>query len=157
MKPRVGTFFDGGTKTGVAVMTYEQKPKLLFVDTIRLERFASYGLRLHHLDGEIQRIINKWKPWHVGFEAPFSGGNAFGSRLPICCAGKIEEVADRNRITCSEVAPSTIKLVVAESGRADKRAVRAGVFNLGYKFVGEHEADAIGTGLVCINNWLLGR
>lgn len=167
MARKCGIFFDGGTNIGAAVMAYELEMPLLYRETFRTS--GSIGRKMMQADAFAQGLIDTWRAKkgfvliHVGFEAPFvgQGVKAGGGRIPIGIACKLEEVADRNGIECSETISSTMKLEVTGKGAwpagQAKKAVQTAIFNMGYVFGGEHEADAIGVGRVTIGNWLRGR
>lgn len=166
MARKCGIFLDGGTNIGVAVMAYELDMPLLHRETFRTS--GSIGRKMMQADDLVQRLIVDWRDRsgfsliHLGFEAPFvgQGVRAGGGRIPIGIAAKFEEVAERNGLDCSEVVSSTMKLVVTGKGSHPKgkakTAVQTAIFNMGYVFGGEHEADAIGVGRVVIGNWMKG-
>jgi hypothetical protein len=166
MVRKCGIFLDGGTNIGVAVMAYELNMPLLHRETFRTS--GSIGRKMMQADALLQGLINDWRNRrgfaliHIGFEAPFigQGVKASGARVPVGIACKFEEVADRNGIECSETVSSTMKLIVTGKGSHPKgqakKAVQSAIFNMGYTFGGEHEADAIGVGRVVIGNWMKG-
>lgn len=173
MAPACGLFFDGGGKVGWAVMEYTPAFALVAKGTFSTTSEGSgiYGYRLHVIDGRVQKLIDKYRPARIGFEAPWmprgnsAKGNPMSARFLINVAGKFEEVAARNGFLAddvSEVATATAKLRATGKGRwpgtteEQKRIMIRAIERLGYGDCNEHEADAIAVGLVCIDNYLRG-
>lgn len=160
-----GLFIDPGGNIGWAVMPYLPTLPLHAHGTFPLaSRARSWGMRLHYLDRWLEGILERFKPDHIGFEAPFQPTgfrknpiNPQLSRFLICIAGKIEEVADRRGIPCSEVSIQSAKFALTGDGNAEKPAMIAAAMAREWMVASEHEADACAVGLVCINNYFRGR
>lgn len=123
-----------------------------------------WGARLGKLDVWLVKMVAEWKPDHIGFEAPFQPTgfrsrpiNPELSRYLILVAGKIEEVAFRLGVACSEVSIQSAKYALAGNGNATKEQMIAAAVNRGWRVASEHEADACAVGLHCINNDFLRR
>jgi Holliday junction resolvasome RuvABC endonuclease subunit len=171
-----GMFLDGGGNVGLAIMSYEQEPRLIHRETFVAPRASSraWGFRWWKTEVWLQEKVDEFRPAFIGFEAPYIGDisrqkdGSFQSseqalRYLIGVDAIFEMVATRNGIECSEVTPSTAKVAMTGSGRPgktseeQKRAMKAHAIARGYLIGDEHQADAVGVGLVCIANYFRGR
>lgn len=160
-----GLFLDPGGNIGWAVMPYHPILPPVELGTWPLASLAKdWGARLGKLDAWLDAKILETRVDHIGFEAPFQPTgfrskpiNPQLSRFLICVAGKIEEVAFRCAIGCSEVSIQSAKFALSGDGNATKEKMIAAAVNRGWRVASEHEADACAVGLHCINNDFLRR
>lgn len=172
-----GLFLDGGSECGWAVMAYKPGFELIAKGTFRTASagVGIWGYRLVSIDRNVQQLVDKFHPSHIGFEAPWmprgdsESGNPMSARFLICVAGKFEEVAARNDLECSEVATATARKMLTGKGRftdddgrplsteESKQRMIAHCVARGWLVADGHQADAIAVGMVCVDNYLRGR
>lgn len=155
-------------------MAYTPGFELVAKGTIRTHSagVGIWGWRFHQIDREVQKLVDRYEPQHIGFEAPWvpivgkdakAAANALSARFLICIAGKFEEIAARNGLECSEVVPATAKKALTGSGRLkgttkeQKQQMIAACVARDWLVADEHQADAIAVGMVCVDNYLRGR
>lgn len=93
--------------------------------------------RLVQLYSEIDLVISKFKPDQIVLEMLFFGANTKTAITVGQARGVIMLAAGFHQVTLNEYTGLQVKLMVAGSGRADKKMVHAGVRNFLAKAKGE--------------------
>jgi Holliday junction resolvasome RuvABC endonuclease subunit len=115
----------------------------------------NYGLRYHEFELWLELLLDRYRPGVVAFEAPImprNPGKAHAARLSFGFAAETERIAYKRQLRCLECHFSTVKVRLAGSGKAKKRQMISAAIRRGYHVETEHEADAIGVGLVAFDH-----
>lgn len=131
---------------GVALLTLEDgKPVVKFHTTIVLPDFETDGGRYKHIYEALEELLIKYKPSVVAMELSRGFGKSFVRQNLQESVGVMKLCCHHQGINVVEIAPKHIKLVVADSGKAKKTAMKKAVKSLVdmEKPKTEHEADAI--------------
>ena len=118
-----------GVAPGTNVMGYgliqisDNKPRLLAMGVLALNKYDSHYLRLRHIFERIISLIDEFLPDELAIEAPFFGKNV-QSMLKLGRAQGVAMAAALSRdIPIFEYAPLKIKLSITGNGRASKEQV----------------------------------
>lgn len=118
-----------GIDPGTIIMGYgvlmieENKPRLLTMGVLKLDKFENHYLRLRHIFDSVTRLIDSYHPDELAIEAPFFGKNV-QSMLKLGRAQGVAMAAALNRdIPISEYAPLKIKVAITGNGQASKEQV----------------------------------
>ncbi len=98
--------------------------KLLACGTIENPAGHSMPLRLHHIYGELQAIIEKYHPDEFAIESAFYGKNVQSAMKLGHARGVSILAAVENQIPTSEYSPREVKKAVVGSGTASKEQVQ---------------------------------
>lgn len=115
----------------------------------------NYGLRFLEFELWLELLLDRYRPHVVAFEAPILPRNpakAHAARLSYGFAASTERIAYKRQLRCIECHFSTVKVRLAGSGKATKKQMKAAAIRQGYDIETEHEADAIGVGLVAFDH-----
>jgi len=118
-------------------------------------RAENYGLRFYEFELWLELLLDRYKPGVLAFEAPIlprNPGKAHAVRLSYGFAALTERIAYKRQLRCIECHFSTVKVRLSGSGKATKRQMKAAAIRQGYDIETEHEADAIGVGLVAFDH-----
>ena len=118
-----------GIDPGTHVMGYGvlrivgNKPQVVTMGVIELNRFDSHYLRLRRIYERVQGLINQYLPDEMAIEAPFFGKNV-QSMLKLGRAQGVAMAAALSRdIPICEYAPLKIKMAITGNGQASKEQV----------------------------------
>jgi Holliday junction resolvasome RuvABC endonuclease subunit len=115
----------------------------------------NYAARYYAFERWLTGRLRELQPDVVAFEAPIlprNPGKAHAVRLSYGFAASAERLAFVAGIRCIEAYPSTVKVRLAGDGRAKKHQMINAASRLGFIPASEHEADAIGVGLVAFDH-----
>jgi Holliday junction resolvasome RuvABC endonuclease subunit len=118
-------------------------------------RAENYGLRFYEFELWLELLLDRYQPDVVAFEAPIlprNPGKAHAARLSYGFAASTERIAYQRKLRCIECHNATVKVRLAGSGKAKKKQMMAAAIRQGYDIETEHEADAIGVGLVAFDH-----
>lgn len=122
---RVIMGIDPGTNImGYAILGVNgKKPELVVMGVLKLSRFQTHYLRLHHIYQRIVALVDQYLPDELAIEAPFFGKNV-QSMLKLGRAQGVAMAAALSRdVPIAEYAPLSIKQAVTGSGSATKERV----------------------------------
>ncbi len=97
-----------------------------FISTPKEEIMTKRLVKLHH---EMEDLVEKYKPDMIVIEMLFFGVNARTAISVGQARGVIMLTAGKHNVPIHEYSGLTVKLMVAGSGRADKKQVHEGVRN----------------------------
>lgn len=119
-----------GIDPGTNVMGYGvvgikgKKPSMITMGVIKLNRFDSHYLRLHHIFKRVQGIVSEYLPDELAIEAPFFGKNV-QSMLKLGRAQGVAMAAALSRdVPITEYEPRKIKMAITGNGAASKEQLR---------------------------------
>lgn len=119
-----------GIDPGTNVMGYGvigvngKKPVMITMGVIKLSRFDSHYLRLHHIFKRVQGIVEEYLPDELAIEAPFFGKNV-QSMLKLGRAQGVAMAAALSRdVPITEYEPRKIKMAITGNGAASKEQLR---------------------------------
>lgn len=119
-----------GIDPGTNVMGYgvlgvkRNKPSMIAMGVIKLNRFDSHYLRLGHIFKRVSGILEQYLPDEMAIEAPFFGKNV-QSMLKLGRAQGVAMAAAINHdISICEYEPRKIKMAITGNGGASKEQVR---------------------------------
>lgn len=115
----------------------------------------NYGLRFHEFELWLELLLDRFKPGVVAFEAPIMPRSMLrqhAARLSYGFAAETERIAYKRELRCIECHFSTVKVRLSGSGKTKKRGMISAAIRRGYDVETEHEADAIGVGLVAYDH-----
>lgn len=118
-----------GIDPGTNIMGYgllgikNNKPKLITLGIIKLNKFESHYLRLRRIFERVTALIEQYLPDELAIEAPFFGKNV-QSMLKLGRAQGVAMAAALERdIPITEYAPLKIKMAITGNGKASKEQV----------------------------------
>lgn len=119
-----------GIDPGTNVMGYGvigvngKRPVMVTMGVIKLSRFDSHYLRLHHIFNRVQGIVEAFLPDELAIEAPFYGKNV-QSMLKLGRAQGVAMAAALSRdVPITEYEPRKIKMAITGNGGASKEQLR---------------------------------
>ncbi|MCX8472822.1 MAG: crossover junction endodeoxyribonuclease RuvC [Sediminibacterium sp.] len=141
---------DPGTNIlGYAIIKTESPtPRVLKMDVLNSSACKNYYEKLGKIHGEINEIINLYKPSFLAIEAPFYGKNVQSMLKLGRAQGIVIATAMFHKIPVIEYSPKKIKLAITGNGNSSKEQVwkmLAQIFNLEHKpeFMDASDALAI--------------
>lgn len=144
----------GYDRCGLAIVKHNYpKAEVLFSTCLVTDRNQSYSERLHYIGSELEKIIHSHPLTLIGLEKIFSGRNQRTAIQVGEVRGLILYLAQKYNLPVTEFSPSTIKLSVTGSGRADKKQITTMVgylTNLGPEKRLDDEIDAIAIALTSL-------
>ncbi|MDO5017025.1 MAG: crossover junction endodeoxyribonuclease RuvC [Porphyromonas sp.] len=120
-----------GIDPGTIVMGYgilrvaDQKPTLLAMGILRLDRCKSHYSRLLKIQEAVEALIARYHPTDMALEAPFYGKNIQTTLKLGRAQGAAMVAALKADITVTEYPPATIKKMITGRGNASKEQVAA--------------------------------
>lgn len=117
---------DPGTAiTGFGVVKKtKQDPKAIDYGCIKTSPFLSPGERLKKIEGEINKLINKYKPTVIAIESIYFFKN-LKTAMPVSQAkGVILLAAAKKKIPVFEFTPLQMKMAITGYGKAEKKQVQ---------------------------------
>ena len=114
----------GTTVTGYGLIKIiDNKPALLAMGILELEKFEDHYLRLRRIFERISGLIDEFQPDELAIESPFFGKNV-QSMLKLGRAQGVAMAAALSRnLPVFEYAPLKIKMSITGNGRASKEQV----------------------------------
>jgi len=119
-----------GIDPGTNVMGYGvlgvvgKRPVMITMGVIKLSRFDSHYLRLHHIFKRVLGIVEEYLPDELAIEAPFFGKNV-QSMLKLGRAQGVAMAAALSRdVPITEYEPRKIKMAITGNGAASKEQLR---------------------------------
>lgn len=115
----------GLTRCGIGIVdsTGPQKLQLVDVGVIKTDPDADLDQRLLHLESELVKWIQKYKPDVIAVERVFSQLNIRTAMSTGQAAGVALLLAAKSKIKVVMHTPTEVKAAVTGSGRADKKQV----------------------------------
>ncbi len=115
----------GLTRCGIGIVdsTGPQKLQLIDVGVIKTDPDADLDQRLLHLESELVKWIQKYKPDVIAVERVFSQLNIRTAMSTGQAAGVALLLAAKSKIKVVMHTPTEVKAAVTGSGRADKKQV----------------------------------
>ena len=120
-----------GIDPGTNVMGYgvlrivKNKPKVLALGVIQLNKFESHYLRLRRIFERVTALIEQYLPDEMAIEAPFFGKNVQSMLKLGRAQGVAMAAALAHDIPITEYAPLKIKMAITGNGGASKEQVAA--------------------------------
>ncbi len=143
-------------KTPSSASLGTSKPKLVFSECFKTSPKDEHAERLSQIHIEIERILNKYKPSHLGIETLFFNANVKTAMKVAESRGVILALAKKHGLTVVELSPQEIKIAVTGYGNSDKKAVIKMIpllIDLNKKSIMlDDEYDAIGVGLCVLTH-----
>ena len=100
------------------------RPRLVASGVIRLPPSLSFAARLHRLQQELAKVVERYAPVSAGVEAPFHGASARAALQLAHARGVALAVLAGAAVDVHEYSPATVKKSVTGRGRAEKDQVR---------------------------------
>ena len=120
----------GYERLGVAVIEANpsttlgtKKPQLVFSECFKTSAKDQHPVRLTQIHEEIERVIKKYKPTHLGIETLFFNKNVKTAIKVAEARGIILALAQKNNLKVSELSPQAVKIAVTGYGKSDKTAI----------------------------------
>jgi crossover junction endodeoxyribonuclease RuvC len=115
----------GLTRCGIGIVDSTGPQKLQFIDVgvIKTDPDADLDQRLLHLESELVKWIQKYKPDVIAVERVFSQLNIRTAMSTGQAAGVALLLAAKSKIKVVMHTPTEVKAAVTGSGRADKKQV----------------------------------
>ncbi|HJX59637.1 MAG TPA: crossover junction endodeoxyribonuclease RuvC [Patescibacteria group bacterium] len=115
----------GTATTGFGFITLNKKK--ICVENfglIETDKDGSPGVRLINIHKELRSLLEEFKPDVMAMERLFFAANAKTAMRVGQAQGVMLMAAAKSKIEVVEIAPGTIKKMIAGNGRADKKAVQ---------------------------------
>ena len=150
----------GYDRCGVAMISIETKPQVLFSCCITTNKTASQEQRLAHIFAELSSIQQEWHPQAIALETLFFSVNKKTALKVAEARGLVLLLAGIHETTLVELSPQEVKLGITGVGNADKEQVKKMValttgIALDEKL--DDEIDAIALGLAAVGTFRLTR
>jgi crossover junction endodeoxyribonuclease RuvC len=115
----------GYERLGVSIIEKQKigKPKLLFSECFKTSAKDEHSLRLSQILLEIEEVIKKYKPTHLGIETLFFNANVKTAMKVAESRGVVLATAKKEGLEICELSPQAIKIAVTGYGNSDKKAV----------------------------------
>jgi crossover junction endodeoxyribonuclease RuvC len=115
----------GFERLGVAVLEKEKggKEVLLFSECFKTSKQLEFTERLKLIGEELETIISKYKPTHLGIETLYFETNKTTAMRVAEVRGAVLYLAGKYGMKICEYTPLQIKSAVTGYGKADKKAV----------------------------------
>lgn len=115
----------GFERLGVAVLEKEKggKEVLLFSECFKTSKQLEFTERLKLIGEELEMIISKYKPTHLGIETLYFETNKTTAMRVAEVRGAVLYLAGKYGMKICEYTPLQIKSAVTGYGKADKKAV----------------------------------
>jgi crossover junction endodeoxyribonuclease RuvC len=140
----------GSRRAGWGLLTgHVSAPQLIECGAIGLTAAGAFPDRLHRLQHEIERVVDRLAPTAAAVEAPFHGVNARSALQLAHARGVILAVLAGAGVPVAEYSPANVKKAVTGNGRAEKGQVQSMVGRLlGLDAPGDADvADALAVAL----------
>lgn len=144
----------GYERLGVAVLEKqkpgERKPTLVFSTCIQTSPKEEHSKRLSQIHLQIESILKKYSPTHLGIETLFFSKNVKTAIKVAEARGIILALADIYNLKIVELSPQAIKIAVTGHGASDKNSVMKMVpllIDIKNRIKLDDEFDAIAIGL----------
>jgi crossover junction endodeoxyribonuclease RuvC len=125
-----------GIDPGTTIMGYgiihiqNNKPKLLSMGYIELQKFDDHYLKLKHIFERTLSLINQYSPDELAIEAPFYGKNVQSMLKLGRAQGAAIAAALSRSMPIYEYAPKKIKMAITGNGNASKEQVASILKNI---------------------------
>ncbi len=156
---RVLAIDPGYERLGVAIVDKqkpgEKKPVLIYSSCIQTSSKDSHSKRLADIHVQVETLIKKYSPTHLGIETLFFSKNVKTAIKVSESRGIILALAYLYKLKITELSPQAIKIAVTGHGASDKKAVIKMVpllIEIKNHIKFDDEYDAIATGLCVLAN-----
>lgn len=113
----------GYDRLGIAGISQEQKPSLLFADCITSDKKQTHYRRLQQIGEAVRETLHTWHPTAVAVEKLYFNKNVKTALLVAEARGVVLYEIARAGIMLYEYTPAEIKIAVTGHGTSDKEQV----------------------------------